>query len=114
MKILNDLLKRIRSQDHQLTDIAVASDALQHTKIVEYCQTKGSPRLVGQGNDIAGQAIAGAWSSGYLECLDDILRFKEKYLLEALPVERPVQDFGGTQAAVEKGYLTKEEADDLN
>lgn len=54
-------------------------------------------------------ALQGAWSTGYTECLMDILYFKERYLADAQT--KPPMTFGMLNVLEKQGDLMPEELD---
>jgi len=57
------------------------------------------------------QCAVSNWSIGYNCALDQLLHFRELFLEAHEAGITPSMDFGGLDAAVEKGDLTREEAD---
>lgn len=54
-------------------------------------------------------------SFGYMQALDDILNFKNKYLVDAPNISPSlVPDFGATKSLLKKNLISKEEADELS
>jgi hypothetical protein len=72
----------------------------------------GRPTRYEGGKDVQQMASEAAWSSGWNDCLDSLLHFYEFYLPPEAPSLGDTQaDFGALDLAVERGDLTKEEAD---
>jgi hypothetical protein len=62
-------------------------------------------------NYVAYQAALANWSVGFNLALDQLIYFREIFIEPDRSKEKIPMDFGGLDAAVEKGDLTQEEAD---
>lgn len=105
-------LQRVINNPDALVLYNEAMSLLFQTGIFDYLRWIARPQMLGSGSDVQAMAAQAARSSGFNEALDLLLNFKE-VLEAAIPTAPPsvVPDYGGGQAAVEAGLLTKEELD---
>lgn len=64
----------------------------------------------GPANTIDQVALLGARSNGFQECIDTLFNFLELYIDTKQSNAEVRMDFGGLSYALEKGFLTEEEA----
>lgn len=88
--------------------------ALARSGIFTFLRDQSRVRIVGaETMNYAEQHIAAANRSvGYMEAVDDIMSFEGRFLGNVVQ-ESPSMDFGGIEALLERGDITKEEADKL-
>lgn len=70
----------------------------------EFFQKRGRPYIGSNESDAQALATQAARSAGYLDALEDIFNFKERFAptQTAIPVD---PDYGGTNLAKKAGYL---------
>jgi hypothetical protein len=107
----SNTLLRIRENGGFLAQYTQGMSALWGSGIFEFLAEKAKPIfLKGEANPHIA-ALECARSSGYFECLEDLLHFRDLYLDIPKPLEHVPMDFGAIDAAERKGDLLKEEAD---
>lgn len=107
-------LDSIKGNTSALVMLERAVDILKEIGFIEFLTDKARPVLYKQGSDIHINSAQAARSAGYFECIADLTNFKEIYLTEAkVPMAGMEPDYGGNELAVQKGYMTKKEADGL-
>lgn len=102
-------IQRFRAETPRISQITEAIDLLIESGLIEALRLKSVITIQPNARpDAATLGIVAAQSAGYNECLDDILRFKEKYLIDYRKT-LPEMDYGASRLAVEKGYMTEGE-----
>jgi hypothetical protein len=71
----------------------------------------GRPIILEKGKDVHCMATQAAWSSGFNDAIDMLMNFKEKFIDVENKAEEPRMDFGGLDYALQRGDISKEEAD---
>lgn len=71
----------------------------------------GRPIILEKGKDVQCMATQAAWSSGFNDAIDVLMNFKEQFIDVEKRAEEPRMDFGGLDYALQRGDITKEEAD---
>lgn len=84
---------------------------LAQAGVITFLRENGVPIITDGGESINKAAIAAAASAGYNKCLDDLLNFKERFILIKENISGATPDYGATQAAIQRGDISKEEAD---
>lgn len=93
---------------------AQALYSLQQIGFLDWLEEQGRPYIQGNGSDAQAMATQAARSAGYFECFTNLVEFEDKYYKENKKQEVLLSpDYGGYDLAVEQGYMTKEEADEL-
>lgn len=112
--MISRTLQRLQNDDAFKKTLADFVEVLEDYGMFEVLRERGQPDFIAQGTNPHAMAAQGAKSYGYFLCLDDIKHFKEKFLTPPPPQVNPskLAKFGGKEAAIAKGYLTEEEAND--
>lgn len=104
-------LERLRQNASIVPIVDTAVGTLIQSGVMTFLREKAAPVIIDGGESINKAAILAAMSAGYNACLDDLLNFKERFIVEREVVTSSAPDYGATEAIVERGDLTKEEAD---
>lgn len=92
----------IKDKD-RLTKLKEVVDELQHINAIamflEIAANRSAPSPSTEGN-----ALAGAWHQGYIECLRDIVHFEERFLSQLKPA--PTADFGAASNLLNAGDIS--------
>jgi len=78
-------------------------------KFLDFLKERARPQIEGIHGDTQSLATQAARSFGYLECIEDLTHFKEKFLQEFQEKPKVPLDYGGSKTAIAEGYLTPEE-----
>lgn len=92
-----------------LTRHQQAIATLIEIKFLDFLRERSRPQIEGIHGDTQSLATQAARTFGYLECLEDLTRFKEKFLTDFEEKPKVPLDYGGSKAAIAEGYLTPEE-----
>lgn len=106
------LLYELKKSQSTASYVVRAQEALIDSGILELLREIGRARAIRPEtpNYLEVQAMQTAWSSGYNQCLDDIMLFRQRFLEAETEKDHPIMGFGGIDFALEKDDLTKEEA----
>lgn len=99
-----------------LSGISTLQNFLKNSGVLDFLKTKSSPRLVGFGVEPHVQATYAAWSAGYMECLEDLMHFQDKFLNTDTEDERAsavsrAMTSNSLKLALDNNDITKEEYD---
>lgn len=108
-----DITKRLdelRRSDSFLTMYTQAMSLLSQSGILEVMRemSRCKPASTETGNYLYEQLTNAGFSMGYASALDDLMYFRDKYLLPIVR-ENPEPEYGAFTIAVAKGDLTEEE-----
>ena len=95
------------------TRVAAYEEGLKKFKlagIFDFLRGFARPYSYDKGDSQGRAAYSAAYCEGYNSCLDDLLYFGKLHLDPKVTRSMPRMDFGGLRLAVEKGYMTVEEA----
>lgn len=109
---LQKIIDFLQSNPGDLHFFEDALEKLSHSRIVEFLKEKGKPTIVGIEDLPQSLATEAAWSAGYQECLDDILNFRDKYLVVNTE-KRPSRDpsYGALELALERKFIRQDEVE---
>lgn len=96
--------------------VAAFEAGLSHLKasgVFNLLRQFARPFASDRGESLNAAAYTAAHAEGYNQCLDDLLYFDQKFLVQKLKGKTVVPDFGGLALAVRQGNLTKEEAEKI-
>ena len=109
--MISKTLERLRQNASIVPIVDTAMGTLIQSGVITFLRELGVPRIIDGGDSINKAAISAAMSAGYNACIDDLLNFKERFIVEKQIVTAKVPDYGAAQAVVESGDITKEEVD---
>lgn len=104
-------LERLRQNGSIVPIVDTAVGTLIQSGVMTFLREKAAPVILDGGESINKAAILAAMSAGYNSCLDDLLNFKERFIVERAVITSSAPDYGATETIIERGDLTKEEAD---
>lgn len=104
-------LERLRQNGGIVPIVDTAVGTLIQAGVMTFLREKAAPVILDGGESINKAAIVAAMSAGYNACLDDLLNFKERFIAERAATVTTAPDYGATESTIERGDLTKEEAD---
>jgi len=109
------LLKNLKENSSTVSAMLDIAAILRESRVYEFLREVGRSKDIHPSapNYLSLQAMQTAWSSGYNQCLDDIMLFRERFLEADLEKTPPKMSFGGLELAVFKNDLTEEEANAL-
>jgi len=107
--LLSQSLAALRANTNVVTDLTNALSLLHRSGILNFLQQRTVVSAAQDLDNINSLASMASWKAGYAECLHDLVLFNERYIIPT-QITLPVRDYGGTDAAVALGNLTKEEA----
>jgi hypothetical protein len=110
---MKSLLQRVIENPAFLSQYTQGMSMLYASGVFEALRENGriGPVSPESPNYVEYQAAVANWSIGFNTALDQLLNFRELFLEVPEAGINPAMDFGGLDLAVEKGDLTKEEAD---
>jgi hypothetical protein len=107
-------LASLRGNLGALPAIEEAINLLVKSEFIDFLKDQARPYIVNGGADVNVMASQAAYSAGYHECIDDIINFKKKYILDEKTARAGIiADYGGTQRALKQGYITEEDLDEF-
>lgn len=108
--MINSVLKRLRESGGFLAQYNAGMSSLWTSGVFDFLREKARPRVSKGESNTNAAALECARSSGYFECLEDLIRFRELYL--DIPEVREVitPDYGAVDTALRRGDLLEEEA----
>lgn len=114
MALVREKEHLLRNVEQNLTDYVEAVDALIRIGVIALLRAKARPHRHDRGADQNIMASEASYYAGCNDIIDELLEIKENYFLnrDGGP-ERPPLTYGAIDALLEKGEITKEEADDL-
>lgn len=104
-------LEEIQSQGTVLKSLYDALTLLQDIGLLDFLKARSTIQVMPDADNHQALATLAAWKGGYSECINDLILFRERYLKDFKPENVPLRDYGALKNAVERGELTKEEAD---
>lgn len=104
-------LEALKNNPAALVSIQTSISEMISSGLFTFLRERAIPVIHDRGININSMAVEGARSAGYNECLDDILNFRERYILSKEVFDTLSLNYGGTELAVGKGDILKEEAD---
>jgi hypothetical protein len=111
-KIQEKMIKELAANGQALSMYAQGIELLQRSGVLEILKLAYRPKIILHGNSQQeSMALSGAYSAGALDSLEVLVNFKELYMEQERGVSVPRMDFNGIEYAIQKGTLTKEEAD---
>lgn len=108
--MLKKELEILRAREDTLTQYNIAVDALYRSGVLNFLRAVGRVNR-DKADTVEKIALDGAYAAGFQDCLDMIVNFREEFLTPKSTAIQVPADYGGLQAAVERGDLTKEESD---
>jgi hypothetical protein len=109
-KTLEVIIKNPQFLSQHLTIV----ENLTYSGLLDYLRTAGLARLRLPYKDAVEMSLNAARVQGWQECLDTIITFRDQIYkpeIEDKPSQTPRSDFGSLDKAVDRGDLTREEAD---
>lgn len=106
-------LENLKNSPNFLRYYQDARESLKISGVINFLRIFARPHLISNGGNIYESATSAAISAGYNKCLDDLMYFEEKYLLEPFNKKNVRPDFGAKTIAFNKGDISKEEKDRL-
>lgn len=104
-------LDRIKGNPNVIEAYRTGLNALFNSGVIDFLRAIGRPTRHKNGENHIVMASEAAWSSGWNDCLDNLLYLEDRYLTEQVPVESLRMDFGSLDRSEAKGDLTKDEID---
>lgn len=105
-------IENFLKNEERVANYRLGLSQLKKSGIFELLRILGLPAVVGDGSNTAAQAHQGSWSNGFhtaLHVLEDFIELHDKNDPGTI---RLTPDYGGTQAALKAGYLTKKDLED--
>jgi hypothetical protein len=112
--MLDKALEVIIKNPQFLSQHLAIVENLAFSGLLDYMRTAGMARLKLPYKDAVELSLNAARVQGWQDCLDTIITFKDQIYgpeIEDRPQNTPRSDFGSLDKAVERGDLTREEAD---
>lgn len=114
--ILEQSCKDFKTNEKALLDYEQGRQHFVLSGLFNVLRRVAMPKLMGIRGDPQSMATEAAFSNGYFQCIDDILYFKERFLLDK---EEPgvapnkMMQFGARDKLLKHNILTREELNGL-
>lgn len=95
----------LRNNPAFIKSYTTGMESLAKSGIFSFLRSFARPFLYDGGSDVQRTAAAAAYNAGYHAALDDLIYFKELYLVESSDKKKVTLDFGGRKLALAKGDL---------
>lgn len=106
--MLDKELARIKENTTALGNVEAALQVLEDNRVIYFLRAFGRPhRKNGQSTEDA--ALEGLWSSGWQDCLDTLINFREIFIDEKQVFENVKADYGALDKMLANNEITKEE-----
>lgn len=108
-------LEAIKGNTAAITMQSKAVDLLEEIGFIDFLRERAQPLIINLGESVHINATQGMRSAGYFDCINDLIYFKERYIIERKEADlsNVPPDYGAVEDSIKKGYLTKEEADGI-